>query len=573
MKHIPLIAAAAITGSVALSGASLASVPRCSVAQIQQAAAGASIPAAYMYPELMAVGDSLYNGVESLSISKEKAHYSIPSFVARGLNVHGYREASYDRPLLADLDVDFQSSWRHIAETLGNHVTVDIDSYTNPSRVGYFQRSKPKFFDDVAIAQADSAQLMCDTSGEGSAWIAPYYTGNVLHIPSGKFGIPHDLTTWLYEVNSRFLLNPSLDDHYKNLSQLGEVLARKPKNLLMNIGSNDGLWLMAFKGFTPNTCYDTVNYKPVSPCGPSTQSISSDMAQLVKNMRAIAQTLAPLTTHVYVNLLGPPRAVANLNPVGFARVSGKTGYFAHYETYINDTGLQTVTGADVKAMDDLVTSANRQIISNMCQVLGPRRVTFVDLFGLLSEYDAKNALNSKPTPQNSISVNVDLGQGPTAVPLDNLVLHPDPRRFQVTGGEFSLVDGGLFSLDNMHPTAFGYGLVANRVMAAMKAPIPTRGGCAVISADYRGAGAVNFASLYDELLRNKVPNAVFIEPHVHTLLELARAFLPKNAPPSLANATLQAQALKTASPGDAAAFEEVRSVFAVGTAHKSEKQH
>lgn len=112
-----------------------------------------------------------------------------------------------------------------------------------------------------------------------------------------------------------------------------------------------------------------------------------------------------------------------------------------------------MTGADAKAMDDLVTTTSRQIINNMCQVLGPRRVTFVDLFGLLTKCDAKNALNSKPTPQNSISINVDLGGGPEPVPLDNLVLHPDPRRFQVTGGEFSLVDGGLFSLDNMHPTA------------------------------------------------------------------------------------------------------------------------
>jgi lysophospholipase L1-like esterase len=558
--HFRLIFAFGIAACFAVPAPALADTPTCDLAQFAQLQQQTA-PNGYANPDLMAIGDSAYNGVESLSISKEKAYYSVPAFVARGLKIQTFRIPQYERPVLVDLDRDLEASWLHVAETLETHVANDVNAYASPTRVTYFQHAMPKFFDNIAVAQADSANLICDTAGRASTWISGQYKGATQVSFASGGGITADnLVDWFYNVNSRFLLNPSLDNQYMNLSQLGEVVLRKPKKLLINIGANDGVWLMAFEGFTPGTCYALPAYTP-APCGAGINKVSNDIAQLVINMKTIAQVLKPLNTRIYVNLLAAPRAIANLNPVGNARLASDPKYYDKYQTFLNEQDIRTISGADVKAMDTLISQTNSQIVSAMCSVLGPQRVSFVDLFGLLTKYDAKNAPNSHPNKDNSIPVKIVLGDGPKPVPFDNLVLHSDPKRYAVTGGEFGLIEGGLFSLDSMHPTAFGYALLSNMVMAAVQAPTPAGHGCAVFGPNF--AQTIDYSQLYAELVAKSVPNSVFEAPHTRDLLLAARVYVQHEA-------KVQAQGgAPAAVSSDEAAFKQVKPLLSLGNPSKA----
>jgi len=54
-------------------------------------------------PEMMAIGDSLYNGVRSLSINASLAQWSVPAQVARALNIP-FTVPEYPRNVVVDME-------------------------------------------------------------------------------------------------------------------------------------------------------------------------------------------------------------------------------------------------------------------------------------------------------------------------------------------------------------------------------------------------------------------------------------------------------------------------------------
>ena len=60
-----------------------------------------------MPPELMAIGDSLGNGVRSLTIDSDLAAHAVPAQVARAFN-WDFVAPDYPRPMLADFEAIFR---------------------------------------------------------------------------------------------------------------------------------------------------------------------------------------------------------------------------------------------------------------------------------------------------------------------------------------------------------------------------------------------------------------------------------------------------------------------------------
>lgn len=492
------------------------------------------------HPVLMAIGDSLYNGVESLSLTKEKSAFSVPELVSKALNnEQPLTQPSYNNSMLIDLDRQLLQPWLTIVSNTGKTLVRNIAAFADPNNPQFpKQSSSSPFFDNIAVAQADSVGLICDTAGDANAFITTDFPlsggGSIPPNQIGPLGIPLDIGQWFYDLNSRFILNPTLDHRYDRLSQLAEVLLRKPKTLLINIGSNDSVWLMAFNGFAPDTCFiPTDPDDPAADCNVAgTTNIRHESGDLVSNMGAIARYLSQDsqdTTTVIVNLLPRPSAAGNLKNIGSQRYAADPYYFATYQNYFGTSGVRTIPGKDVKAMDDLVADTNTAIVNSMCAAFGTRpgsRIVFVDLARLLMRYDHKQNGEAKVI---KIRLFVDGKWREASLNNDILGISKLPD-----WNGFHIVDGGLFSYDNMHPTAFGYALVANAVLNAIAAG----SNCARVEDD---TPQIPYQSVSDQLHSSGTTTAVDVDWGAHNFLDIAHHLLSQESASSVV-ATINAQA-------------------------------
>jgi lysophospholipase L1-like esterase len=218
---------------------------------------------------------------------------------------------------------------------------------------------------------------------------------------------------------------------------MAEVVARKPARLLISIGANDGVWLMGFRGYGPDTQYPDSQQRPTT--------IRRELAQLVQNMKMIAELIPAETKNVYWDYLPPPSRTANMNPI-FGGVdcddpAAVPHYFQEYQPYVSDSRLQNVDCRTAKAMDAEVEQVNRQIEQAMRSVLG-NRLKVVDLYSTLMKYDHKDS---------SAGATLDVRWGSRTYFLDNNVIHSVPR------------SGGIQGYDNMHPSPPTYAEIADLI--------------------------------------------------------------------------------------------------------------
>jgi hypothetical protein len=114
-------------------------------------------------------------------------------------------------------------------------------------------------------------------------------------------------------------------------------------------------------------------------------------------------------------------------------------------------GSGGITRAQMQQIDSWVQNDLNPRVKAAFAPLG-ERVHFVDLYASAATYDRKNGIATKQ---------VFLHNGVLEILLDN---HPiDVSPFGGLGG----FGGGLFGLDNLHPTVVGYGLIAQSVCDAI----------------------------------------------------------------------------------------------------------
>src|SRR4051794_40645006 len=94
----------------------------CTEAAIHQAADSAArfITSGYLHPPMMAIGDSIFNGMTSLTIDAGRARLSAPALVARTLGTSSrFREANYPRSVLFDLEAELQKGPSQLLKQFG----------------------------------------------------------------------------------------------------------------------------------------------------------------------------------------------------------------------------------------------------------------------------------------------------------------------------------------------------------------------------------------------------------------------------------------------------------------------
>jgi hypothetical protein len=377
-------------------------------------------------PAVMAIGDSLYQGVRSLTFNADLARFSPPAQVAAALGLP-MTLPNPRIPIAFDLEQLFrQGGVIHLLEDIRRACLKNMEFWLSGEAW-----SQHEAFDNVAIGAAAIADLYTETDAQHSGRISTL-VDRMRHSPNAD---PATIGELWYSLNTCFTLNPQRRPAQKDKTQVQQAADRKPKLLLVNIGSNEGLFRAAFTGSFDKATLDSV-------------------AQIPGKMDLLAAELARLPADVeqiVFNSLVRPRTASNLMPArnqpGAPRDPGypDDGYYAGYWPSIGPNIV--INGRVLKDFDDLVAGVNAQVKSRLAAKLGSRFVP-VDLYAATTQFDGKHYA------ERYLQVTPD-GQFHR---LRNTALNT------VLG---SLVTGGLTGLDNMHPTVPGYGVIAKTVLAAM----------------------------------------------------------------------------------------------------------
>lgn len=381
-------------------------------------------------PEIMAVGDSLYQGVRSLTFTSELAPHSPPAQVARSLGCPmAVPDPSY--PLLFDVEQALRLGGA--ARVLVKVRERCIENMGQWSSGAPWSRAGHQAFDNVAIGGAKIASLYTDTYARYRPGLEPL-AQRIRSSPIPDVAAIGDL--W-YALNVCFTLNPMRRDEQAHKSQLDQVHDRRPDTLLVNIGSNEGLFNAAFMGDIAGQ-WDSVQDIPRKP----------EMVELAERLAALPRDVKTIV----FNSLVRPRATPNLMPLpGEAARYPGDAYFSAYAPWI--TGSRPVIpGEKVREFDRLTLEVNRGVEALLRRKLGSR-LKYVDLYAASTERDGKHYAN------RSLRVEAPNGR----------VLHLVNRPLVRSGLYIrrAMFDGGLTGLDNMHPTVPGYAVMADAVLAAL----------------------------------------------------------------------------------------------------------
>lgn len=373
-------------------------------------------------PEAMAIGDSIFNGVRSATINRALARSAPPAQLARAKG-WPMRLPDYPRPVLLDLEreiregIDFDRIQTHILQNAASWMEQRGTWSAQP------------VFDNIAISGATYADLHELTAGDAREKAERFYE-RLKRSKELDFELVAEL---LFNLNAAFLLNPSGHPDLDDLTPLEQVATRGPKRLFINIGSNEGLFRIGISG--------NFSRKNRAKIG--------EIPGLARTLAQKIRAQCPELEQVYFNLLIRPRTIANLAPRDDEDMFANPGD-DYFERYVGRLGsMNGMTGAQMRTFDEEIASVNEKAKQEMRQELG-QNVHFVDIYNKSTQFDGKHYGNDRK---------VEMSAGGSTYRLSNL---PFSSSWLI-----GFRQGGLFGLDNMHPTAPGYALLGQSMAEAV----------------------------------------------------------------------------------------------------------
>jgi lysophospholipase L1-like esterase len=374
---------------------------------------------------IMAIGDSMYQGVRSLTFTADLARFSPPAQVAAQLR-WPMTLPDPAQPVLFDLEEMFRAgALLHLFDKVRGACLENVRLWLADT-----PWSTHEAFDNVAIGGAMIGSLWGDTfNGHWPKVLA--LVDRIRTSPSPDIVAMGEL--W-YALDVCFTLNPRRRPEQGAKSQLDQVTDRRPEVLLVNVGSNEGLFKAAFAGD-----FGEGNLRKV-------REIPEKMDALADRLRALPAAVE----RIVFNSLIRPRVASNLTPREYPRQRPPyytgDGYFETYIPYLGD-GSRDISARQLSEFDKLVRNVNDDVRVRLETRVGPR-LRFVDL------YEASSRNDGKHYEDRALAVGRH-GKLLRNVPIDSFF------------GRFSR--GGMTGLDNMHPSVPGYAVIADAVLAALQA--------------------------------------------------------------------------------------------------------
>jgi hypothetical protein len=373
-------------------------------------------------PDIMAIGDSMYQGIRSLSFLPTMVQHSAPKQVADALEMVMV-VPDLQRPLLFDLEKQIRDGGLlHLVENIRDICLQELPHWP-------FDQpwSQHEAFDNIAVGGATINSLLNDTDANNrdkvmtlSATLAR--TNLSIEQRASTIG---DL--W-FALNNCYTLNPRHRNQQGDKSQMHQVEDRLPRILLINIGSNEGLFKAGFVGDFSKETMDGVAAIP---------GMLMPLAERLKGLPARVE-------RIVFNSLIRPRFIPNLMPgADHQNDYPGDGYLVAYGPRITDTQTR-ISAQMMQDFDALIARVNSEAQDVLRTALGDR-VRFADIYASCPPFDGKHYLHRG-----------------LAIPrhdklLTNQALQPLPVHFI----------GGFAGLDNMHPTVPGYAAIADVVLAAL----------------------------------------------------------------------------------------------------------
>lgn len=373
-------------------------------------------------PDIMAIGNSMYQGIRSLSYLPSMTRHSVPAQVAAALNI-SFTLPDLPVPLLFDLEDELRrGGLLQLVKQIRKACLANLASWPLDQ-----PWSRHAAFDNIAVGGARIGSLWTDTYdaaiGDVSRLGAKLADDNLSLAALGT-----TIGDLWYALNTCYTLNPRHLPAQGGLTQLDQVERRQPRILLINIGSNEGLFRAGFTG----------------DVGPAAKAGVAGIPALVQALAERLQRLPSGVERIVFNTLIRPRFIPNLMPA--PEHENECPGEQYYPAYGPRIGLPTtpITPAQMAEFDTLVAEVNAKSMALLQDALGPR-VVFADIYAKCAPFDGKHYFDRGLT-----------------IPGTGRLLSNKP----VTPIPFSYY-GGFTGLDNMHPTVPGYATIADAVLEAL----------------------------------------------------------------------------------------------------------
>ncbi len=187
---------------------------------------------------------------------------------------------------------------------------------------------------------------------------------------------------------------------------------------------------------------------------------AAEWAMLAERLHAVEAQHVIVGTVPSVTIAPIARGVAG-------KIRPQSRYFPYYtRPWITDEDFDPardphLTAEETRAVDSAIDAYNETIVASVASARRDGLDWYVfDLAGLLDRL-ATRRYSDSPWARPSWSTPYELPEA-----LRELTPEPNTRFFR--SGPRGRTDGGLFSLDGVHPTTIGYGLVAQELIRIMQ---------------------------------------------------------------------------------------------------------
>ena len=432
-------------------------------------------------PKLVAIGDSLTQGVQNGAIFRP--YLSYPALIADSMGLDLTNE--FRVPKLPGSGLPFNLEWflRSLRDKLGTEIDRREWIWKFPFRLrdfideveDYYERgrgSRPAGYDGIYHNLAVASFRVRDSFTIHS----DYCSEQIDRAEGGDdfLGLP---SAPMYRV-ARRVLNPNQNDERNAWTQIDNLRELNNgegpvENLIVFFGANDclntvvNLKLNDMEGVEdpstdPQERRETYNLT-------STRVFKCDYKKMVE---AISSAISE-ETRVFVGTVPPvtiPPIMQGVRPVQPGTADGNR-YFKYYGPFFSTeenfkTEHKHLTRDEIQTIDRRIESFNeiiKKIVESRREENGGWH--WVDIHGLLKRLAVKRN-NMSIAPQQPLRNLLVKCWGRADHPL--LSLDPIPSVLRLETRDARRLGGGLFSLDCVHPTTIGYGLIAEAFLRVMQ---------------------------------------------------------------------------------------------------------
>ena len=436
-------------------------------------------------PKLVAIGDSLTQGVMSGAISKTKLSY--PALIAEsmGLNVpNDFRVPYFPR---GGLPLNIERLLRSMRLKLGTSINPLEWIFELPFLLDDFIDDLEDFYErgpgNERIASRDGYHNLAVSGFQvfHSFTVNANVSNDRISQREGQtgddfFGLP---AAPMYRIARRVLSpNPVLCPDREEWTQINnlEYLTEQEgdvENLILFLGANDCLGTvrdLELKDMPENIGSDPTEAERSQYNLTSETVFEEDYKELVDRIsRVISETTKVFVGTVpYVTI--PPITQAISGEAD--EVHDEKQYFSYYGTFFaNPRGFNPdrdrhLTGEQVRRIDARIKVFNEKI-REVTGTASNGQWHVVDICDLLNQLAFKRNTTTMEIPREPLHKFFDERCNLNHPLLDD-TLKPTPSvlRFQTDNNRRT--GGGFFSLDCFHPTTIGYGLIAEEFLREMQ---------------------------------------------------------------------------------------------------------